>query len=195
MLRFCSFAFLLVVGVLLPASANATLMARISLETLVSEADHIAVVRAQDGAGAMEGGHIVTDTTLVVVENWKGEGERFVARTLGGEVGDYGSRVSGAAHFETGREYVVFLEARAGHLRVMGMSQGVMPVFGGSVFTGAHGVSFVPNAAPNGGDSATAGSSVEAGGEAPEQDQTFLQGTMPLTTLQSQVDALLEASR
>lgn len=162
-------------------------MARVSLETLVDEAEHIALVRAEEGIGTMEAGRIVTDTVLRVVDGWKGQGEVLTARTLGGEVGDYGSRVSGAASFEAGRLYVVFLERRAGHLRAMGMSQGVMPVFDGSVFTGGHGISYVseqPNGAVEPG-----GGAVEPGGA--EQVATFLSGTMPLEALRTRVAELL----
>lgn len=179
--RIQHFALLLLgFALIVPASASATLMARISLETLVDEAEYIALVRAEEGIGTMEAGRIVTDTVLRVVDGWKGQGEVLTARTLGGEVGDYGSRVSGAASFEAGRLYVVFLERRAGHLRAMGMSQGVMPVFDGSVFTGGRGISYVSEQ-PNG--------AVEPGGA--EQVATFLSGTMPLEALRTRVAELL----
>jgi hypothetical protein len=74
---------------------------------------------------------IVTDVTVRVDESMKGTtgaGDELVIRCLGGEIGDLGMRVAGAPRFSDGQRSILFVAARRGHLRPVGMSQGVLPI-------------------------------------------------------------------
>lgn len=72
-----------------------------------------------------DGGRIVTDIELRVVEAWKGAASGTVkVMQPGGVVGEIGQRVDGIASFAPGEEVVVFLEARGNRFTLAGMAQG-----------------------------------------------------------------------
>jgi hypothetical protein len=75
---------------------------------------------------------IVTDVRMRVVESMKGDarpGSVLVLVRLGGAIGDLGMRVEGEASFAAGMRALVFaVRAEDGHLRALGLAQGVMPV-------------------------------------------------------------------
>jgi hypothetical protein len=76
-----------------------------------------------------DGARIVTDTTLELLEPWKGApGKRLTVMQPGGVVGEVGQKVAGAARFQVGEEVVVFLEPRGERFSVAGMTQGVFHV-------------------------------------------------------------------
>ena len=118
----------------LASPAHATISEALSLDALVREADHVALVTCVDARASRDGRRrIVTDFTLRVEEAMKGgtpAGATLTMRSLGGAIGDLGMRVEGEPHPEVGGRYLVFLRRlRDGRtLRPVGMSQGVMPV-------------------------------------------------------------------
>lgn len=123
-----------VVSVLLAAApASATISEALSLRELVRQADHVVLATAVDERALRDGrDRIVTDFTVRVEEVMKGDasvGATFEMRRLGGVLGDLGMRIEGEPHLESGKRYVLFLaRTTEGHLRPVGMSQGVLPV-------------------------------------------------------------------
>ncbi len=109
-------------------TALATTQVAADLPTLSREADAIVQGRVLSTRArlTMDGRRIVTDTTVAVVDSLKGslKGEVVVMQP-GGEVGDLGQRVEGAATFAVGEEVVLFLERKSDtRFGVLGMSQG-----------------------------------------------------------------------
>ena len=118
-------------GLLLPGLAAATIIVPRTLEEMAR--DSAAIVRAKvvQQQSAWDEAHrrIHTYAELEVLESIHGRpaGATLVVRTLGGEVGDIGMRVSGTASFRVGEEVLVFLRADpvdAERFQVVGMSQG-----------------------------------------------------------------------
>lgn len=114
----------------LPADASVSLS--LDLEALVARSDAI-VVGTVLGRDVLRDGYdrIVSDYAIRVEETMKGvtaPGGQIVLRCLGGSIGDVGMRVEGEPHFRDGDRAVLFAVARHGHLRPVGMSQGVLPV-------------------------------------------------------------------
>jgi hypothetical protein len=112
--------------------AAASVMAALELDELVSTADDVVIATAVDEESRWDDrGRIVTDVTLVVDEPMKGSlraGDTFVVRHLGGSIGDLGMRVEGEVAFALGERSVVFAERRGALSRVVGMSQGSLPI-------------------------------------------------------------------
>lgn len=130
-------AALLALSLALPLpSALASVVRALSLEELTGKADVIAVVVARDSQTRRDrsGSLIVTDVGLEIETPLKGKlksGERIVATLLGGRQGDLALQVPGEANVEIGSRVIVFLyrTPTSAELRVVGMSQGVMPLF------------------------------------------------------------------
>jgi hypothetical protein len=119
-----------------PRSVEASVVRALSLEELTGKADVIAVVVARDSRTRRQtsGPLIVTDVGLEVETPLKGNltsGERIVTTVLGGRQDDLALQVPGEASFELGSRVIVFLYRTpvSKELRVVGMSQGVMPIF------------------------------------------------------------------
>jgi hypothetical protein len=119
-----------------PHGALASVVRALSLEELTGKADVIAVVVARDSRARRDtsGSLIVTDVGLEVETPLKGQlksGEHIVATLLGGRQGDLALQVPGEASLEIGSRVIVFLyrTPTSAELRVVGMSQGVMPLF------------------------------------------------------------------
>lgn len=115
------------------APASATISQALSLRELVQHADHVVLATAVEERVLRDGrDRIVTDFTVRVEDVMKGDariGARFEMRRLGGVIGDLGMRIEGEPHLEIGKRYVLFLTRTTdGHLRPVGMSQGVLPV-------------------------------------------------------------------
>jgi hypothetical protein len=129
--------------------ARASVVRALSLEELTGKADVIAVVVPRDTQTRRDnrGSLLVTDVGLEVETPLKGRvktGERVVVTTLGGREGDLALQVPGEASFELGLRVIVFLyrAPTSRELRVVGMSQGVMPLFaprGGTTMVAAGG--------------------------------------------------------
>jgi len=130
-MRRAGWALCAALAVVLPIAspAGATVSVALSLDELVDEAEHVALVRCTGAQASRDDrGRIVTDYALRVEESMKGDGGTLTMRSLGGVIGDLGMRVEGEPHPTVGARYLVFLERRGGALRAVGMSQGVMPV-------------------------------------------------------------------
>jgi hypothetical protein len=120
-------ASLLTVGI--PASAHASLVLALDLPTMVSRADHVAVVDVASVKADWDARHeqILTTIDLVVVESWKGgaaPGSHVTIVQPGGTVGDLTQTIHGMTRFTPGERAVVFLSGRAERATVVGMAQG-----------------------------------------------------------------------
>lgn len=131
-------AFLLVVAALLvallPRDAGASLARAITLSQLVSRSQQIVVGTPLEAHARWEtlGGRrrIVTYTRVRVDQAIDGSGgSELMVRTLGGQVGDIGQVVSGAAVLSIGQPALMFL-ARYGDgvLGLTAMAQGHFPL-------------------------------------------------------------------
>ncbi len=119
----------------LPApAAHGSVVRALSMEQLVQRADHIVLAVAEEKQSRRhhDGRMIVTDVSLRVEQVLKGEtkaGSVLIATCLGGKLETVALQVPGEATFALGERAVVFLRTQDdGQLRVVGMSQGMMPV-------------------------------------------------------------------
>jgi len=115
--------------------ARASVVQALSLEELTRNADLVivAVPTEQHSRLDLDGKMIVTDVNLRVDEVLKGPVKRasnVVATLLGGRLDQLALQVPGEANFVSGMRVVVFLHRSQGgdDLRVVGMSQGVLPL-------------------------------------------------------------------
>jgi hypothetical protein len=111
------------------APVRASLVLALDLPTMVSRADHVAVVDVTSVKSDWDANHeqILTTIDMVVVESWKGgapTGAHLTVVQLGGTVGDLTQTVHGMTRFVPGERAVVFLAGRADHASVVGMAQG-----------------------------------------------------------------------
>jgi len=109
--------------------ARASLVLALDLPTMVTRADHVAVVDVVSVKSDWDADHerILSTIDLVVVESWKGgaaAGSHLTVVQLGGTVGDMTQVVHGITHFAPGERAVVFLTGRPEHASVVGMAQG-----------------------------------------------------------------------
>lgn len=115
--------------------AEASTVLALSLEEMTRRSDVIAVAVAAERNARRDhnGSLIVTDFQLDVETGLKGvkQGARIVATVLGGELDGLALQVPGEASFVTGQRVIVFLSRTpsGAELRVVGMSQGVLPIF------------------------------------------------------------------
>jgi hypothetical protein len=119
----------LLTSVVLTPAANASLVLALDLPTMVSRADHVAVVDVVSVKSAWDARHerILTTVDLVVVENWKGSAGAATHLSVvqrGGTVDDTEMVVYGMPRFVAGERTLVFLAGRAEHANVVGMAQG-----------------------------------------------------------------------
>jgi hypothetical protein len=125
--RHAGLAGALLALLLLPATARATTMVLLDLDTLTQVSDAVVrgtVVRAQ-ARWTVDHARIVTEVELEVAAAWKGApGRRVVLLQPGGEVDGVGQLVEGVARFVPGEEVVAFLEARGPVFTVAGYAQG-----------------------------------------------------------------------
>jgi hypothetical protein len=115
--------------------AHASVVKALSLEQLTAKADEIlvAVPTEQRPRRHVDGKLIVTDVSLQVQDVLKGShkaGEIARATVLGGTLDGVALQVPGEASFAIGQRVLVFLQRapRSKDLRVVGMSQGVLPL-------------------------------------------------------------------
>jgi hypothetical protein len=115
--------------------AHASVVQALSLEQLTARADAIliAVATARKPRRHLDGKMIVTDVDLRVDEVLKGAhkaGQSVRATVLGGALDGVAMQVPGEANFTVGERVLVFLQRapRSQDLRVVGMSQGVLPL-------------------------------------------------------------------
>lgn len=117
---------------LLAPSAEATVMVRLDLDTLVGRSDQVVVgkVRASKSRWSSETRkRIITDTEIVVEETIHGKAAKVITvRTMGGVVDGIGMRVVGTARFRVGQRVLAFTEKRGTNRWVVGMRQGLFHV-------------------------------------------------------------------
>jgi hypothetical protein len=109
--------------------ARASLVLALDLPTMVTRADHVAVVDVVSVKADWDGDHrqILSTIDLVVVESWKGAaapGSHLTIVQPGGTVGDLTQTVHGMTRFVAGERAVVFLAGRVEHASVVGLAQG-----------------------------------------------------------------------
>jgi hypothetical protein len=108
---------------------RASLVLALDLPTLVTRADHVAVVEVASVKADWDANHeqILSTIDLVVVESWKGGDAPASHITIvqpGGTVGDLTQTVHGMTRFVVGERAVVFLAGRPERASVVGMAQG-----------------------------------------------------------------------
>jgi hypothetical protein len=111
----------------LPTAAS--IVIALDLPSMVTRADHIAVVDVVSVKAAWDARHerILTTIDLAVVESWKGPAlpaSHFTLVQPGGTVGDTEMIVQGMSRFSPGERAVVFLRGRPEAAGVVGMAQG-----------------------------------------------------------------------
>jgi hypothetical protein len=109
--------------------AGASLVMALDLPTMVTRADHVAVVDVVSVKSDWDANHeqILTTIDMVVVESWKGGAAPATHVTVvqpGGTVGDLTQTVHGMTHFVAGERAVVFLAGRPERASIVGMAQG-----------------------------------------------------------------------
>ena len=109
--------------------ASASLVMALDLPTMVTRADHVAVVDVVSVKSDWDANHeqILTTIDMVVVESWKGGAAPATHVTVvqpGGTVGDLTQTVHGMTRFVPGERAVVFLVGRPERASVVGMAQG-----------------------------------------------------------------------
>lgn len=114
------------------SEASATVMVPLSIEDMAVRSAAVVRARVSNRRSAWDEDHrkIYTYTELEVLETVHASGkvpQAIVVRTLGGEVGKVGMKVSGTARFNPGEEVLLFLRSdpiNNQHFQVIGMSQG-----------------------------------------------------------------------
>lgn len=119
----------LATGLTVSAPASASLVLALDLQTLVSRADHVAVVDVVSVKSAWDERHerILTTVDLLVLESWKGPAAAATHLSVvqrGGTVDDTEMVVYGMPRFVQGERAVVFLAGRLERASVVGMAQG-----------------------------------------------------------------------
>jgi hypothetical protein len=123
-------------ALLLSSVAGATIVVPMTLEEMAIEASCVARGRVVNTQSAWDDAQrrIYTYTEIQILERIhtsRSVPDFVVVRTLGGEVGEVGMKVSGTPRFTLGEEVVVFLRADpvdAEQFQVIGMSQGKLHV-------------------------------------------------------------------
>jgi hypothetical protein len=103
-----------------------------SVEELARASDVVVRGRVVSTTARWSDGRIYTYAEVEVSDSLRGSAPaRVTVVTPGGEVGDLGQRVDGAAIFTSGEEVVVFLgKPQAGRYRVSGLAQGKFAIEG-----------------------------------------------------------------
>lgn len=113
--------------------AAASVSIAVGFESLVKDADAVAVVVAQESKSVWEDGRIVTYTRVKVEQGVAGDvgaGSEGWVRTLGGSVGRIGQLVDGEANLAGGKPSLVFLRKFKAQTtwEVSARAQGQFPV-------------------------------------------------------------------
>ena len=124
----CEIAFLSAVAI--HGSADATTLARMSLEKMARSAPLIVRARCLGNSARWDAGEIWTFTNFNVEEIWRGSAPpEITVRLLGGRLVNLTSTVSGVPRFLPGEEVVLFLEPTArGDFSVTSWAQGILRI-------------------------------------------------------------------
>jgi hypothetical protein len=117
-------------GMLVPALARSTTLARLSLAQLVDSAHAVVHARVVRNTRVWRDGEIWTVTSLRVLESWKGSSPPEIdVWMIGGHIGRLMSYVPGAPRFRPGEETVLFLEpAGTGEMSITAWGEGTFRV-------------------------------------------------------------------
>jgi len=130
-IRGLAWAAVLVMAAMAPA--HATTLVSMSIEQLTQASSDIVQARVVNQECGWNAAHtqIVTITTLAVSQSLRGKAAATVrVQQLGGTVGNLTVTIPGDVVFRLQGEYVVFLEpAEGSSFHVVGMSQGLFPVY------------------------------------------------------------------
>jgi hypothetical protein len=122
----------LVLVALLTGPVAGTTLKKKNLAELARESEAIVVAKVVGNTAAWDADRrlIWTETTLLVIESWKGALEGQVAiKEPGGEVGPVGQHVPGMARYQPGDTVVVFMKKDVlGQWRTHGCIQGLFRV-------------------------------------------------------------------
>lgn len=114
------------------ASAQASTVLRLDLESLVANSDQIVEAEVLKVEPRVENGKVYTYTTMRVEDGLKGaeDGETVTIKQIGGRTEELATRVAGVPQFKLGERVVVFLERpdMDKFSVVTGMSQGKFQV-------------------------------------------------------------------
>jgi hypothetical protein len=121
---------MLILATLAPRPAQATTLARMSLEQLAAAADAVVRARCLGTETRREAGEVWTFASLEVEEAMKGIVPRLITvRLLGGHWGRWSVRVEGVPEFQPGEEAILFLQrTRVGDFGVTSWMQGTFRV-------------------------------------------------------------------
>ena len=131
---------LLVVSVLVSATALGSSVARQNLAQQMRSADRVVFAEVVSSEVRVPNGdvrHMTTETTLAVLEDYKGHGPATLRlEQLGGTHGLWESHIPGDAHFTPGETAVLFLRcpdrAHLDRCFLLGLSAGKVPVVHGA---------------------------------------------------------------
>jgi len=123
---------LLLLGVLLlPSRTDSATVLKFDTKEMTSRARAIVHGTVETkSSGILPGGRqIYTEYTVRLIDRWKGKGagDTFTFRQLGGQVGERGYFIAGAASYELGEEIVTFLDRahpKTGCCFSIGLAQG-----------------------------------------------------------------------
>lgn len=122
----------LVLGLLVPSVADATIVEPLSLQALVERSDAVVLGTVVAQRSTFRQGIIWTTSTVEVEQCVIGECQRVAAvmvETPGGTVAGVSQRITGAAEVLRGEAYLFFLEEAVGPAyRPVALVQGVMAV-------------------------------------------------------------------
>ena len=133
-------------------AGHATTVERLDLDDLVKKARTIVVgkVTGTRTYWSADRRFILTDYSITVDENLKGQARRSVSvTTVGGKIGDLELHVSGMPVFQQGENAVVFIEQSGSYQTVVGLGQGKFTVTNGEVANRLGGLSFPDGRAGN----------------------------------------------
>lgn len=194
-LRFASFfaltslASAVAGATLVPSDAEASVSIAISFESLVKDADTVAIATPLENKSVWEDGRIITYTKLRVEQGVAGENvsETWI-RTLGGVVGQIGQLVDGEPVFTPGKSSLLFLHKfkTGGTYEVSARAQGQYPI----VFDDQKKLRKVIRSANVGALLPPKGEAAIQAQAAAAQNLGITQGTQPLTVDQARAQAI-----
>jgi len=120
----------LLFALMIQVNADATTLARMSIEQMSRTAPLIVRVRCIGNSTGWDAGEIWTFTNFEVEETWRGKApETITVRLLGGRMGNLTSSISGVPRFRPGEEVILFLEPTSrGDFSVMSWAQGTLRI-------------------------------------------------------------------
>jgi hypothetical protein len=116
--------------IVIAPQAQATTAINLSLAELSDSANVVVIGEVVQSQSYWDGGVILTDSTLSVIDCLKGAcGQDVVVTTIGGEVGSIAQAVIGESSYRPGEQVMAFLRTQPdGRLQTVGMAQGLFHI-------------------------------------------------------------------